>query len=543
MKYINKLSALAFAALAMTSCQDLNTELYDKYVTTDEKEAVLERNPEMAMAGVAGISSSFSTYMTVYSNHFDFGYPGVMIGLDLQGNDVVCPAVGYNWYQYWSAFRSPSPTGTPSGMAWYHIYDQIFAANALVATISPDTEDGTLMFSRAQGVGYRAFDYFVLAQLYQFNYQINPDAPCVPLVLDTNTAEIEENGAPRATVREVYEQVLTDLNEAIQLLTATSVTPEEFMDSKPKRLISLAVAYGLRARVYLTMGEYQKAAADAQAAIDNFSGSPYTIKQVSTPTFQSIDDNSWMWGIAIAETDRVVTSGIVNWPSMFVTFSEGYVNVGAWKYCASDLYAAIPGTDVRKGWFLDDNLESNHLTPAQQAYLNSYQDTLEPYTNVKFGSYQNINGQSTNANDIVMMRVEEMYYIKAEAEARAGNGAAAKDEFVKFVQTYRNPNYMISATDNEGIAEAIYQDKRVEFWGEGISYFDVMRLNKNIERIGKNWYPAESFDIPSIVNDPSATKAGVLIYCIPQGEINGNPAISASDNNATCTRPAPGQTL
>ncbi len=543
MKYLNKLSVLTLAALAFAACDDLDTDYKGGYVTSEGKEGTLERNPEMAQAGVAGISSLFSTYMTTYSNHFDFGYAGVMLGLDQQTDDMVCGYNGYNWFRYWSSFTSPTPSGTPAGMAWYHIYDQIFACNATASSISADTEDPTLRFYRAQATAARAFDYFVLAQLFQFNYQINPQLPAVPLILDTNAAEIEEHGAPRATLEDVYTQVLADINEAISLLSNTNVTPEQVIDTKPKRFISLATAYGLRARIYLTMGKYPEAAADAESAIANFSGSPYTIKELGRPGLTSLEDHSWMWGIAIAETDRVVTSGIVNWPSMIVSFCDGYVNYGAWKYCASDLYASISKTDVRKGWWLDEEMSSPILSTTQAAYLSQYADELPVYTNVKFGSYNDVMGTSTNANDIMLMRIEEMYYIKAEAMARGGNAAGAKEFFENFIKTYRNPNYVMQGSTADEVAEAIYQDKRVEFWGEGIAWFDVMRLNRSIDHTGKNWAAEQAFKIPSYYEDETADKqkARVLIYCIPQGEINGNPMISASDNNPSGTRPMPGQ--
>lgn len=531
------------AAVAFASCDDLDTVNQDYYVTTDQKQAVLTRNPEMASAGVAGISSIMSTYMTVYSNHFDFGYPGVMIGLDLQTNDYVGPNSGYNWFNYWERFTSPTPSGTPAGMAWYHLYKQIYNCNSVAASIPQDTDDSLLKFYRAQALATRAFDYFVLAQLFQFNYALVPDAPCVPIVTDENSAEVAEKGAPRASVKEVYAQVLNDINGAIELLEGTSVTREQVMDSKPKRMVSLGVAYGIRARVNLTMQKYAEAAADAQAAIADFNGRPYSKEEVSVPTFVSLNDASWMWGIAIAETDRVVASGIVNFPSMMNTFAGGgYVEVGAWKWCDARLYAQIPKTDVRKGWFLDEDLTSPNLSAAQQAYINTFED-MPAYVNVKFGPYNGEVPASVQANDIMLMRVEEMHYIYAEALARSGQASTAKDYFQNFIRTYRNPSYTMTETTAEGVAEAIYQDKRVEFWGEGLAFFDLMRLDKGIDRTGSNWPPAATFIIPSYTQEKSGgsykNHAGVLIYCIPQGEINGNPAISNSDNNESLKAPSP----
>ncbi|MDE6397627.1 MAG: RagB/SusD family nutrient uptake outer membrane protein, partial [Muribaculaceae bacterium] len=373
MKKFNKYIALALGAVALTSCEDLDTEYLGYYVTTEQKQSTLEQNPEMAQAAVTGVFASFSSYGAVYNAHFDFGYPAIMMGLDLQGPDMITANIGYNHFNYWEGFTSPTASGTPSAMAWYHIYDQIYAANSVAATIPADTEEDLLKFYRAQAVGTRAFDYWVLAQLYQFNYAGNEDKPCVPVITNENSDEAAVNGCPRFSVADTYAQILKDINEAIDLLNATTYTPEQVIDSKPKRMISKAVAYGLQARIYLTMHKYAEAAAAAEKAIGSFSGRPLTIAEASVPGFSSIDDPEWMWGVAIAETDRVVTTGICNFPSMMGSFNgNGYASAGVWKWLNMKVYDAIPATDCRKNWFLDANLKSATLTAQQQSFLDSF---------------------------------------------------------------------------------------------------------------------------------------------------------------------------
>lgn len=544
---INRLVVAGVCSLSLVACEDLDTQYHGGYVTSDQKEEILALNPEMAQAGVMGISSVASSYQTVYSNHFDFGYPGIMIGLDLQTEDYLCAWTGYNWYRYWQGFTSPTATGTPAGMAWYHLYKQIANCNAVAAGISADTENSELKFYRAQAVATRGFDYLQLAQLFQFNYSINPQAPGVPLITNENSDQAAKDGAPRATLEEMYTQILKDLSEAIDLLSSTNVTADRVVDSKPKRMVSLATAYGIRARAYMAMHRYADAAADAQAAIDNYSGRPLSMDAAGRPGFTSLDDANWMWGIAIAESDRVVTSGIVNFPSMTCTFcSNGYVSVGAWKYASNVLYEGIPDTDVRKGWFLDENMTSANLNAAEQNYINSNVVPADgvPYTQVKFAGYNNVVGQSTNASDIPLMRIEEMYYILAEAKVQTGDVAGGKQVYIDFVKTYRNPNFIFNSNDQQTVLNEIFRDKKVELFGEGLTWFDYMRLDKGVNRTLSNNCPAAArFNIPSYSQDPGSpdkkSQAGVLIYCIPQGEINGNPAISTEDNNLQCTAPKP----
>lgn len=544
MKLFNKILALSLCAVAVTSCDDLDTEYLGNYVTTEQKKDALDKKPELALAGVTAMFSQYNTYESIYASHFDFGYPSLMLGMDCQGQDMGSKYSGYNWFQSWADYNECNPDGRPSNMMWALVYKNVKIANDVMATIDPATEDPELMLFLAQAYAMRAFDYFNLAQTFQFTYKGNESKPCVPIVTNLNATECATNGVPRNTVEEVYTQIINDLNEAVRLLETTNLTPERVMDSKPKRMVSLAVAYGLRARVNLVMNNWAGAAEDARAAINSFSGRPYSITEMQRPAFNNIEDQSWMWGIAVAETDRVVTSGIVNFPSHMGSLNDGYVTNGAWRWCNKLLFESIPTRDVRKGWFLDENLNSSHLTDAELEYLHQFKskdgnvtyefdqtNVLMPYTQVKYAPYQNVIEQGTNASDIPLMRVEEMYYIYAEATAMGGNAPAARDFLEQFVQTYRNPTYTTSASTPEALREEIWHERRIEFWGEGISWFDLMRLNKPMDRRGGAFPNAFTYNI-----EPGSS---ALLYCIPQTEITANAQISVGDNNPSSSRPTP----
>ena len=538
-KYIASV-ALALAAVSMTSCEDLDTEFKGRYVTTEAKEEVLKINPDMAQAGIAGMSAAVTQYNAFYSFHGDFGYPSVMLGTDLQGHDMVQVESGYNWFRYWEMFTSPTATGTPAGEAWYCMFSQIYTANAVCQTIADDTEDPDLQFYLAQAKGTRAFDYWVLAQLFQFNYKGHEDSPCVPIVTNDNAIEVEANGAPRATVAEVYDQILTDVNMAIDLLQKSGRQPSQMVSSKAKRFMSLATAYGLRARVYLTMHKYAEAAADAQAAISHFSGSPLALSVAGKPGFWSIDEANWMWGLPINSSDRVVTSGIVNWPSHMNTFAQGgYTSVGAWKQINVNLWNSIPKSDVRKGWFVDENLQSPNLDAQYQAFVDGQDTPVLPYTQVKFDGFGGTCTPTENANDIPLMRIEEMYYILAESQAMSGDVAGGVATLVDFEKNYRNPNYTCNATTAEDVQMEVYQKRRVELYGEGLSWFDIMRLDLPVDREDANWNASYSIYIPSEAQGLAAgsKKQDIRIYLLPQGEINGNKAITSKMNNEVGVAP------
>ena len=178
------------------------------------------------------------------------------------------------------------------------------------------------------------------------------------------------------------------------------------------------------------------------------------------------------------------------------SLNYGYASVGAWRYINKSLYNSIPDTDVRKGWWLNENQESVNLNAEQVAYV--VETNIPAYTQMKFGCYKDEVYTSTNANDIPLMRVEEMYLILAEAQAMAGDPAAGAATLENFVKTYRDPEYTCTATTKKDVQEAVWQQRRIELWGEGFSYTDLMRLKKNIDRRGAGFEPEYVFNIPAV---------------------------------------------
>ena len=513
--------ASAFAALSLVGCNDLDTEPLGSTITADQKAATIEAIPERIEASVAAIPASFYDFGKILgeSYHSDFGYPAMMMWGDSRGTDMVSDAIGYNWFSSSLQFTDIQPTGIGTNLFWRGLYKQIYAANNIAGMISVDTEDNDLMFYLAQALAVRAFDYFTLAQFYQHTYVGNEDKPCVPVLTDENADAAGSTGCARYTVADTYAQIMSDISTAIELLSKTkTVRPD-------KRYVSLEVAYGIRARINLVMNKWAEAASDAENALKG-AATPYTAEQVSKPGFSDIDDASWMWGCLVAETDRCVTSGICNFPSPMGSLNYGYASVGAWRRISKSLYNAIPETDVRKGWWLDEKQESVNLSAEQVAYV--VETNIPAYTQMKFGCYNDVIYQSVNANDIPLMRVEEMYLILAEAQAMAGDATAGAATLENFVKTYRDPAYMCEGLTSTGVQNAVWQQRRIELWGEGFSYTDIMRLKKNIDRRGAGFAPELVFNVSAVEGEDGYD---ARIFPIPQSEVEGNILISNEDNN------------
>jgi hypothetical protein len=234
-----------------------------------------------------------------------------------------------------------------------------------------------------------------------------------------------------------------------------------------------------------------------------------------------------MWGIIIAETDRVVTSTIVNWISHMGSLNYGYANFSKGRQINKALFNSIPESDVRRGWWLDEEMYSKHLNKEQNDWMNKY---YSGYTQVKFAPYKNEVGSTTNATDLPLMRIEEMYLIKAEAEAMSGGAGAAT--LVSFVKEFRDPGYEFTATSPQAVQEEVFRQRRIELWGEGLSWYDIMRLNKPVDRRGAGFPNA-----PMVFNIPAGDP--ILLWRIPEAEIQANPALNEEDNNESAPAPTP----
>lgn len=529
-KYIYSVAAVAALALTAGSCTDsMDTEPSGSTLTKE----TLDKNAASLDGLVKGMYSNMIEAEAITSwfgatRHYDFGYASTMMMMDNAGEDEVSPNNGYNWYRNNLRFNDRTDKSDITYFLWNQQYKNISQANAIIsATESTYKDNSAAAAARGKALAMRAFCYLNLAQMYQFTYKGHEDALCVPIVRETTTAEQAADN-PRATVKAVYDFIMDDLNNAVTCLNGTSRSGKADIDQQ--------VAYGIRARAELVMQNWKAAAEDAAKAAEGYK--PLSLAAAAQPGFNDITADNWIWGMDVNENSDIVQTGILNFPSMMSSFTgNGYSPTYAYRAINSKLWNEIPSTDVRKGWWLDSKLNSPIVNPdylintGKQVYVFSSTSKDDdhlfalwkvPYLNVKFGAYQNKYGNETNACDVPLMRVEEMILIQAEAKAMSGDVAGGKKILEDFVCTYRDPDYTCNATTAEGVQEAVWFQRRVELWGEGFSYFDIMRLKKPIDRRGANYEASVTYNIPA--------ESKIMLWIIPEDEVNNNKALQGKNN-------------
>ncbi len=535
----------AVAAAVLAGCNDLDTLPMGDTYTDGQRKDVVDKNPaaiESQMSAVYANLYAFQQNIDDYLN--DFGYPATILGLENRGQDQAMVINAYGWFEDNVLYTDNSSTSKFTTDNWGTLYKTVYSSNNLLKSLNLNTDDPQLLCYIAQAKAMRAWAYTNLVQLYCKPYSVNPQAPGIPVVTELNEESGATTGIPRGTVADVYTQIISDLNDAITLLTSDGVYGGRY----DKRFVDPAVACGLRARAYLLMGKGHEAALDADAAMQLADASEALVEDVEKPAFNSFAQRDFMWGIHIAENEA---HGLYTFAGMMGSLTYGYAYAGQWRTINELLWDMIPDGDVRKSWWLNpyaykpspiagrygvgSSALDNYIVDNSMVTIEGYPAAAYPalvgmpdYAVVKFAPYQDELMNTTGATDIPLMRFEEMILIKAEGLAMEGMWTDAKSLIESFVNEYRwtdeTARYTCAAASKEEMLDEIWFQRRIELWGEGFSYFDCLRLQKGIDRRGGGFPQEAVYNIPA--ND------NIFQYMIPTRELEANILLKGQQNPA-----------
>lgn len=509
------------AGLYMTACSWSEViPPQGEYILTQQVQQTNDLVSSRADATFNGMYTKTGAPGSVFggSRPDDFGFIMMAFSNDIEAADIVLANSGYNWFSACGMLTSRNADYANPYIRYAAPYNTIAAANEILASYSEDSEDESTIYKIAQARAMRAFAYLNLAPYFQFGYAAGAeDLPCIPIVTE-KTTEFTDN--PRATVAEVYELIISDLDYAIGNLDGYVRTD--------KSRIDIQTAYGLRARAYLNMQEWGKAAADAAKAAEGYS--PATMDEAARPSFIDISEHSWIWGYDMTP-DIAMFNPYATSSAWIRSFSGDGYSAGTQVYACINkiLYDKIPETDIRKGWWVDENLESpllatvtwngvsgNAVAPLE---IDNVKMPFLPYTNVKFGMY-NVGG-TNNDEDWPYMRVEEMILIQAEGLVKSGAPEEGRRILEDFVRTYRDPGYSADA-GGRSLEDEIWFQRRIELWGEGFSNNDTRRLNKPLVR----FHGGQASNVPEAFRFNMTSDDGWWLMRFTSSEMNTNLAIT-----------------
>jgi starch-binding outer membrane protein, SusD/RagB family len=407
-------SATSCDFLELDSPNDLNA---DKYFT----------KPEHAENALIGLYSSMQS-PTYYGGYY------LLMGEPLCENSVTGGFDNVNIDEF--GFRAITPTNIIIEETWYGIYNVVANANRLIEGLDRINDLDAARKDEIEGQArfIRALAHFDLLRFFGEHWN-NASAFGIPVV-----DEVQKIGdvEPRATVSNSYTFIINELEAAATLVN---------QDERDPALVNEMVVNALLARVYLYNKNYGKAIEYTNNVInDAYSLLPdadyasiFTGRQSSESIFELAFDSqnrSRYNGLTYSRPDALNTE--VN----FIAAEE-----------LQNFFTLRPG-DVR-ATLVDFDPDNNDTS-------------IQPN-----GRTQKYRGESSEDSPAYILRLAEMYLIRAEALGFANNGIAD----INLLRNARGMGDATAANANE-FKKILMDEIRAEFNFEGHYYFDLARVGE-----------------------------------------------------------------
>ncbi len=455
-KYI--IALFAILAIAV-SCQDFLTE-----------DPLMSQSTELTLADYNGLNKAIAgAYSPLVGGNWYGAF--FVLDADMRAGNAMIPThtsfqSGRMMTPYYMTYE-PNATSSLWGTAYY----LISACNNVINAI--DTKGDELVSSlatkqdlnnlKAEALALRAFAHFDLLRLYGSN-----DGEYGVCVI--TEPQLPTDMPARATVEDTYKQIISDLTTAEGLM---SDSYQRAGVSDPKATIDKMVIKALLARVYLYHKEWGKAADYATQIINS---GKYKLWTAAEYTSVWSKDIAGAGGEVIFEVyGKQANSYDQYWegPS-HMTNPVGYADCAATKQLV-DLFedgdvrgtTGIRPTDDGKVMFCTDPDRAS----GGQLWTMKY-----------YGKGEGNAVTSPDVNNTIVIRLSEMYLIRAEALLNGASisGATA----LKDLNTIREKRGASTLT-NVGKTE-VALERRLELNFEGHYWFDVKRTGGTISYTDPN---------------------------------------------------------
>ncbi len=420
---------------------------------------------------------------------------------------------------------------------WVGLYKIISCANTVLEQADAFNTDGLssgdltrLSQMRGEAYFWRGWAHQQLVAFFGEGYPMNGDGEKqgVPIRLEVASSPDKLN-ASRATVDEVYTQILEDYAEAVKLLPSGWSNRSDM----PRPTSYTAKSFAGQARLF--RGDYETAKSTLKDVIDN-SGKGLVAFDEYAKMFN--DDQTKFNNESILEINfRYGSSSDYFW------YGEGSKHALVTALCFRNNDGNVEAAGWGNIFFHDVNIERFGSDPrlhiaalepgtpvtmyGQETEVMAYKD-IE--SNMKGWSIRKYNPLKASVNELnfnvginmYLMRMADVYLMYAEACQATGDDANAREYLNRVRRRAYNGDASRDITaSGDQLRDAIREERFLEFCAEGVQHWqDVCRwktLDKEIEqwyshtRVGKPHYDAKD-----------------LYYPIPKVEMENNPNMTQS---------------
>lgn len=347
-----------------------------------------------------------------------------------------------NILPYTEYYRNSLNANTTGHDLWIASYQTIFVANSAIEGIENSTSLTTSIKQQLIGEAkfIRSFCYFYLLNLYGD----------VPLVLGTDY--IINSNIPRSPTSNVYQQIVADLNDAINLLhneylaaDLTTITTERV---RPNKWAAIA----LLAKVHLYMGDYVNAEKMSTAIISN--STTYNLNTLEEVFLKNSSESIWQLQPVRNDLTNTQEARLFVLPPTGPTTSTYppypfYLN-------NSIVNGFEPGDQRREKWI-------GHVTISTTTYHFPYK-------------YRNATPNAEVTEYSTILRLAEQYLIRAESRAQQDNLPGAQADLNTIRQRSGLKNVIL--TSKSAVLTSILNERRSELFTEwGHRWLDLKRTH------------------------------------------------------------------
>ena len=388
---------------------------------------------------------SLMTLPDVYGANLSFGYADVLAAYYTVGTkSAFYEASKYN-------YREAGEEGRLSSI-WSLMYKGIANLNSILKHVDERQEvfgENDFYLYKGEVLALRAMLHFDLLRLFAPSMKVGEKEKAIPY-MDSYTHLAQ----PRLSVREVLDCVIRDLNEARDLMRPYDSFGPQYAEDEAedtpasvdryKSRMRYYSATALLARVYLYAGETGKALTAAKEIIGEADGEMIPIFRMASNA--DVSDPLFEEEIVFALSKNNLADEIDAYFSDVAAATatdEGSRYLRMRLISKDKIYRSQNAADIefREMWFMQAGNDKNYVT------LSKYM----------------------LAGHICLLRVSELFLIAAEC-------APSNADRLKYMNRYRVHRGL---TELNEMGDAVHEEYRKEFIGEGQLFFYYKRKNKS----------------------------------------------------------------
>lgn len=413
---IFKTIAVATAiATGTTSCSDII-----------DKEPILDTSE----SSIFSSKSQITNYLEGVYKRLGDALPGYFYTTDMRGDEFedLVQNGSLNSYE-----MNVPVSGSSS--EWNNLYKAIGEANDFLNNLADvkDIVGEDYERFRSEALFVRALSHYYLVVLYARTYHLNPSAKAVPIRIGTDATS--GNNLAASTIEQVHQQIFEDVsNENISHLS----TERNSLNGVTHA--TQAAAHALRQRLYM---------------------------------------ERWDWDNVIEEGKKIADFNY-DLRSLTSIFTSPYYteeSILSFPYSVNNKNSLGSNFYLANGRALEDTYSGIYALPlySQEADIRKSSLTVKPNSHITISKYTDV---SSGTDWIPVFRYAETLLNLSEAYYNKGDEGKAK-EYLSRVRRRSiasdDDALDIESLTGEELKDAIYNERRLEFVGEGLRSIDIHR--------------------------------------------------------------------